>query len=85
MSQTLEKQEQCDASVEKLVVGLTGMLPYLDQIDKAAKLVQLQKTVASMMNLIEDAARFVVEYKSGGGPGTYSYTVYSTRAGSCYS
>ncbi|KAF8593310.1 hypothetical protein BDV93DRAFT_516667 [Ceratobasidium sp. AG-I] len=42
---TLEKQEQCDTSVEKLVIGLAGMLPFVDQVDKAAKLSPLRKTV----------------------------------------
>lgn len=45
------------------------MLPFVDQVDKAANSYQLQRTVESMMNLIEDASRFVVEYKSDGGPG----------------
>ncbi|KAF8597312.1 hypothetical protein BDV93DRAFT_372673, partial [Ceratobasidium sp. AG-I] len=65
---TLEKQEECDESVEKLVVGLAAMLPFVDQVDKAAKSPQLRRTVMSMMNLIEDASIFVVEYKSDGGP-----------------
>ncbi|KAF8597318.1 hypothetical protein BDV93DRAFT_372955 [Ceratobasidium sp. AG-I] len=64
----LERQEKCDASVERLVVGLARMLPFVDQVDRAAKSSQLQKTVEGMMNLIEDAARFVVEYKSEGEP-----------------
>ena len=69
MPQTLEKQEQCDASVEKLVMGLAGMLPHVDQVNELAKASELQKTVANMMILIEDASRFVVEYKSDGEPG----------------
>ncbi|KAF8598225.1 hypothetical protein BDV93DRAFT_340546 [Ceratobasidium sp. AG-I] len=64
----LEKQEQCDASVEKLVVDLAGMLPMVDRVKKAATLPQLQDTVKTLMNLIEDASRFVIEYRTEGGP-----------------
>ncbi|KAF8597322.1 hypothetical protein BDV93DRAFT_527490, partial [Ceratobasidium sp. AG-I] len=64
---TFEKQEQCDANVERLVVGLAGMLPFVNQVEEAAKLSQLQKTVATMMSLIEDALVFVVQYRSDGG------------------
>ncbi|KAF8594478.1 hypothetical protein BDV93DRAFT_565398 [Ceratobasidium sp. AG-I] len=77
---TLEKQEQCDASVEKLVIGLAGMLPFVDQVDKAARLSLLRKTVGTMMNLIEDASRFVAEYKSDQGPVQGLRAVVGTKA-----
>ncbi|KAF8593351.1 hypothetical protein BDV93DRAFT_549565, partial [Ceratobasidium sp. AG-I] len=65
--QALENQEQCDASVEKLIVGLTKMLPFVDQIEKAAKLPQLQNTLEEMKELIRVATEFVIEYKSQDG------------------
>ncbi|KAF8598290.1 hypothetical protein BDV93DRAFT_547469 [Ceratobasidium sp. AG-I] len=70
--QTLEKQEECDASVEKLVVDLVRMLPFVDRIEKAAKLPQLQSTLRAMRDLIEDALEFIIKYKSDTGPGAYS-------------
>ena len=69
----LEKQEECDAGVEKLVVGLASMLPLVQRVETAARMPQLRDTVEAMMNLIEDASRFVVGYKSDGGAGEYLY------------
>lgn len=74
MHQYLEKQEQCDACVEKLVVGLADMLPLVKRVEKALRLPDLQDTVESMMYLVEDASRFVVGYKSDGGPGGYPHS-----------
>ncbi|KAF8596231.1 hypothetical protein BDV93DRAFT_68204 [Ceratobasidium sp. AG-I] len=66
--QTLEKQEQCDSSVEELIIGLSNMLPLVDRVKTAASLPPLQNTVEAMLNLIEDASRFVIGYRSDGGP-----------------
>ncbi|KAF8602032.1 hypothetical protein BDV93DRAFT_557803, partial [Ceratobasidium sp. AG-I] len=66
--ETLEKQERCDESVEKLLVDLAGMLPMIERVKKAAKLPELRDTVQTLMNLIEDASRFVIEYRTDGGP-----------------
>ena len=49
------------------------MLPIVERVKKAAELPQLQDTVTKMMNLIEDASRFVVDYKQKG-PGRYLRT-----------
>lgn len=78
--ETLEKQEQCDANVEKLVVDLTAMLPLLGEVEKAATLPQLQTTMAEMMKLIEDASTFVTEYKSDGGPVQSLLAVVGSKA-----
>ncbi|KAG8736205.1 hypothetical protein FRC10_009569 [Ceratobasidium sp. 414] len=67
-----EAQEQCDASVESLIDGLASILPYIEAVKRAATLPQLQKTVASLIYLIEDASRFVIEYKLDGGAGVYN-------------
>jgi hypothetical protein len=77
-SQILERQEECDASVEKLVVGLASMLPLVQRVETAARMPQLRNTVEAMMNLIEDASRFVIEYKSDGGAGEYLRTGFET-------
>ncbi|KAG8736527.1 hypothetical protein FRC10_009213 [Ceratobasidium sp. 414] len=63
----LEAQEQCDASVESLIDGLASIMPYVEAVKVAAKLPQLQRTVASLIHLIEDASRFIIEYKFDGG------------------
>ena len=70
-SQTLEKQEQCDESVEKLVVELASMLPMIERVKKAATLPQLHDTVETLMHLIEDASWFVIKYRTEGGPSEY--------------
>ena len=79
MPQTLEKQEKCDASIEKLTLGLANMLPFVGQVDKAAKSPQLQRTVANMMDLIEDASRFVKDYRLDGGLGMHPRTSHEAR------
>ena len=71
MSQALEKLEELDANVENLIVGLTRMLSFVGQVEKAVKLPQLQKTLEDMKNLIEDASIFVVRYKSEKGSGRH--------------
>ncbi|KAF8599366.1 hypothetical protein BDV93DRAFT_511759 [Ceratobasidium sp. AG-I] len=76
---TLERQEQCDANVEKLVVGLASMLPLVELVKTAASLPQLRNTVETMMNLVEDASRFIVEYKSDAGPGKYLHMPRETQ------
>ncbi|KAG8712378.1 hypothetical protein FRC08_014672, partial [Ceratobasidium sp. 394] len=67
--QKLEAQERCDESVEKLVTGLSGILPLVAIVEKAAKLPHLQSTVGSLLHLIEDASRFIVEYHTEGQTG----------------
>ena len=47
------------------------MLPIVERVQQAAELPQLKSTVTKMMDLIEDASRFVVEYKSDGGSGRH--------------
>jgi hypothetical protein len=73
MSQKLEAQERCDTSVEALVEGLSGILPFVEIVKKAAKLPQLQTTVASLLNLIEDASRFILDYNMDGAAGKRSW------------
>lgn len=70
--------------MEELVVGLAAMLPIVGRVKSAAKLPQLQDTTIKMMYLIEDASRFVVEYKSDGGPGMHPPTSCEARADPLY-
>ena len=51
------------------MVDLAGMLPMVERVKVAATLPLLQSTVTKMMSLIEDASRFVIEYRTDGGPG----------------
>jgi hypothetical protein len=69
--QKLEAQERCDASVETLVEGLSSILLFVGIVNKAAKLQQLQTTVAELLNLIEDASRFILDYNMDGAAGEY--------------
>ncbi|KAG9122133.1 hypothetical protein FRC07_001623 [Ceratobasidium sp. 392] len=62
----LEAEEKCDASIETLVEGLSAILPFVEIVKKAAKLPHLQTTIVSLLNLIEDASRFIAEYKLDG-------------------
>ncbi|KAG8737856.1 hypothetical protein FRC10_007588 [Ceratobasidium sp. 414] len=63
----LEAQEQCDTSVENLIDGLASILPHVEAVKRAAKLPQLQGTVANLIHLVEDASRFIIGYKLDGG------------------
>ncbi|KAG8729755.1 hypothetical protein FRC10_003476, partial [Ceratobasidium sp. 414] len=64
--QKLEAQDECDESVETLVAGLSSILPLVAMVEKAAKLPHLQSSVESLLHLIEDASRFIIEYYSEG-------------------
>lgn len=66
------------------MVELVRMLPFVDQMEKAARLPQLQNTVEAMKSLVEDASAFVVKYKSDNGPGGYSSTSNGARADPLY-
>ncbi|KAG8687890.1 hypothetical protein FRC08_011718 [Ceratobasidium sp. 394] len=78
--QKLEAQERCDESVERLVTGLSGILPLVAIVEKAAKLPHLQSTVGSLLHLIEDAARFIVEYHTEGQIGQTARSLASSTA-----
>ena len=53
------------------MIDLAGMLPMVERVKKAATLPQLQATVETLMYLVEDASRFVIEYRTDGGPSAY--------------
>ncbi|KAG8680306.1 hypothetical protein FRC08_016397 [Ceratobasidium sp. 394] len=64
--QTLKKQDQCDALVAKLVAEMGDVLPHVAAVEDHAKLANLQDTLKDPLLLVEDASRFVIEYKSDG-------------------
>ncbi|KAG8719181.1 hypothetical protein FRC08_003465 [Ceratobasidium sp. 394] len=64
----LEAQERCDASVESLIDGLSNVLPYVEVVEKTAKLAQLRKNIDALIKLIEDASWFIIMYKQDGRP-----------------
>ncbi|QRW11454.1 Vegetative incompatibility protein HET-E-1 [Ceratobasidium sp. AG-Ba] len=64
--QKLEAQEKCDASVEALLDGLAGILPCAEAVQEAAKLKELQNTVEEIWKAIEDASRFIDDYRCRG-------------------
>ncbi|KAG8702865.1 hypothetical protein FRC09_004489, partial [Ceratobasidium sp. 395] len=59
-------QEQCDESIETLVDGLSGILPYVEIVKQAAKLPRLRENMTTLVYLIEDASRFVSQYNQDG-------------------
>ncbi|KAG8738084.1 hypothetical protein FRC10_007295 [Ceratobasidium sp. 414] len=56
----------CDAYVEMLMKGLSGILPFVKLVEKAARLPHLQSTVIELLHLIEDASRFIIGYNMDG-------------------
>ncbi|KAG8701248.1 hypothetical protein FRC09_005483, partial [Ceratobasidium sp. 395] len=62
----LEMQEQCDESIETLLDGLSGILPYVEIVKQAVKLPRLRENLTTLVYLIEDASRFVSQYKQDG-------------------
>ncbi|KAG8732146.1 hypothetical protein FRC10_001192 [Ceratobasidium sp. 414] len=71
--QKLEAQAQCDECVESLVDGLSSIHPLVAIVEKAAKLPHLQSTIRVLFRLIEDASRFIIEYHSEAGIGTFAW------------
>lgn len=69
--QTLKQQGECDRLVEELVVGMGNMLPFVDAVRDQAKSTKLRTTIVEILHLIEDASRFVIEYKSDGVAGKH--------------
>ncbi|KAG9123624.1 hypothetical protein FRC07_014479 [Ceratobasidium sp. 392] len=64
--ETLKKQDQCEAMVAKLVNEMGDVLSYVVAVEDHAKLAKLQDTIKELLELVEDASRFVIEYKSNG-------------------
>ncbi|QRV79031.1 WD40 repeat-like protein [Ceratobasidium sp. AG-Ba] len=62
----LEAQAKCDSSVESLLDGLSAILPSAQAVQEAAKLKELRETIEAMWKMIEDAARFIDDYRSKG-------------------
>ncbi|KAG9121933.1 hypothetical protein FRC07_001890 [Ceratobasidium sp. 392] len=62
----LEAQQECDASIEILIDGLTDIFPYAEAVKKIAKIPQLHNTIVSLLSLVEDASRFILDYKGDG-------------------
>ncbi|KAG8712221.1 hypothetical protein FRC09_020096 [Ceratobasidium sp. 395] len=65
----LKTQGQCDESVDHLIDGLSSILSPVTAVKDEAMLPGLGQTVASILRLIEDASRFVIEYYAEGGIG----------------
>ncbi|KAG9089697.1 hypothetical protein FS749_001135, partial [Ceratobasidium sp. UAMH 11750] len=64
--ETLKEQDQCDTLVTKLVLEMGDVLEHVAAVEHHAKIPKLQATVKELLLLVEDASRFVVEYKSDG-------------------
>ncbi|KAG8683387.1 hypothetical protein FRC09_016112, partial [Ceratobasidium sp. 395] len=64
--ETLEVQEECDATVETLINGLADILPSVEAVKHAARLLLLQKDIEALLEFIAHASQFVIEYNSTG-------------------
>ncbi|KAG8742003.1 hypothetical protein FRC10_002120 [Ceratobasidium sp. 414] len=78
--QKLEAQAQCDECVERLIDGLSSIHPLVAIVEKAAKLPRLQSTIKVLFRLIEDASRFIIEYHTKGGIGTFAWILRCASA-----
>ncbi|QRV92926.1 hypothetical protein RhiJN_20944 [Ceratobasidium sp. AG-Ba] len=59
----LAEQESCDTNMEALLVGLSDIVPFIELVEKAARLPRLQSTILELLHLIKDASQFIVDYK----------------------
>ncbi|KAG8703313.1 hypothetical protein FRC08_002949, partial [Ceratobasidium sp. 394] len=64
--ETLNEQGQCGALVANLVTEMGDVLSYVAAVENHAKIAKLRDTVKELLLLVEDASRFVTEYKSDG-------------------
>ncbi|KAG9091010.1 POC1 centriolar protein A, partial [Ceratobasidium sp. 370] len=62
----LEVQGRCDESVKRLLDGLSSILPLVAMVEKATQLPHLKSTVKSLLDLIEEASQFIIDYHSTG-------------------
>ncbi|KAG8783738.1 hypothetical protein FRC12_019396 [Ceratobasidium sp. 428] len=76
----LEAQEQCDKSVDRLIDGLISILSPVSTVGKVATSHGLKQTVKSILELIKDASRFVIEYHAEGGVGQMVLTMVNSTA-----
>lgn len=49
-----------------------SILPVIDIVNERAKLEKLKETIENILRLVEDASRFVIEYKADGAAGKLS-------------
>jgi hypothetical protein len=61
--QNLEQQDKQDEDINNLVEGLASIIPSVESVGRLAD-ADLRKTVTAMLNLIEDASLFIVNYRS---------------------
>ncbi|KAG8700608.1 hypothetical protein FRC08_004606 [Ceratobasidium sp. 394] len=64
--ETLNEQGQCGALVADLVTEMGDVLSFVAAVENHAKIGKLRDTVRELLLLVEDASRFVTEYKSDG-------------------
>jgi hypothetical protein len=63
LAQRIEQQEKQDVDLNDFVKGLAGMTPSISIVTELAD-ANLGETVTAMLNLIEDASLFILNYKS---------------------
>ncbi|KAG8720369.1 hypothetical protein FRC09_009675 [Ceratobasidium sp. 395] len=64
--EVLRERAHCDALVAKLVSEMGDVLQHVGVIENHAKIAKLRDTIKELLLLVEDASRFVIEYKSDG-------------------
>ncbi|KAG9120492.1 hypothetical protein FRC07_003982 [Ceratobasidium sp. 392] len=73
--QALRDRGQCDVLVAKLVIEMEDVLQHVAAIRGHAKIAKLQDTIQEILLLVEDASRFVIEYRSDGATSTMVRTI----------
>ncbi|KAG8725396.1 hypothetical protein FRC09_000037 [Ceratobasidium sp. 395] len=66
----MNERVYCDALVTRLVIEVGDVLQHVGAIENHAKIAKLRDTIKELLRLVEDASRFVIEYKSDGAAGT---------------
>ena len=64
MKQYLEEEEKYDNTLRTLAAAMTNMLSFTEIASERAKLISLQNITTQMLALVEDAAQFIIDYKS---------------------
>ncbi|KAG8740613.1 hypothetical protein FRC10_004115 [Ceratobasidium sp. 414] len=66
LGEILNEQGQCGDLVANLVTEMGDVLSHVAAVENHAKIASLRDTVKELLLLVEDASRFVAEYKSDG-------------------
>ena len=74
--QHFEQEEQYDESSRDLASGMADMLSFTEIVSTHAQILPLKENIKSMLLLVEDASRFIINDQSGSKLGTCSSVVW---------